>query len=87
MPSSPVASFGIFRTKPIDNDGMFIWAWLQFFQALETARQNAPQYFFQPAASRANTDASKIGIGSIFYETDTTHVFLSDGSTWRQIRP
>ena len=85
--SAQIAALGQFRTKPIGGDEMFVWAWLQFFQALEVARQNAPQYFFQVAASRVNIDPAKLGIGSLFYETDTTHVFISDGSIWRQLRP
>lgn len=82
-----IAALGQFRTKPIGSDGQFVWAWLQFFQALQVAQQNAPQYFFEQASARTITDPSKIGIGSIFYETDTTHVFISDGAKWRQIRP
>lgn len=82
-----IAALGQFRTKPVGEDGFFVWAWNQLFQKLEVFRQNAPSYFFKPAATRATTDPTKVGIGTIFYETDTTHVFISDGTQWRQMRP
>lgn len=82
-----IATQGQFRTKPIGTDGFFVWAWTKFFQRLETFRQNAPSYFFDLSTKRTTTDPGRVGPGSTFYETDTTHLFMSDGIHWIQIRP
>lgn len=80
-----ISALGQFRTKPIGPDNLFVWAWTQFFQKLETFRQNAPTPFFKPQAALATTSPTKVGIGSFFYATDTKNYYVSDGTVWHQL--
>ena len=84
LPPQDVSQLGIFRTKPLqDSDtGLFVWPWIKFFQTLERLRQNAPQYFFAPHATRVKLNPQNVGIGTIFYETDRKLSYIASDSAW-----
>ena len=81
-PVQDVAQLGIFRTKPLDDNGLFVYAWRRFFQTLELFRQNAPSYFFASHPSRTTTSPLNAGTGTIFYETDRTVSYIATPTSW-----
>jgi len=82
LPTLDISQLGIFRTKPLQEDGFFVWPWQKFFQALEQQRINAPQYFFTGHATRTKLNPQNVSIGTIFYESDRTVTYISNGTTW-----
>lgn len=83
LPAQDVAQLGIFRTKPLDDTGFFVYAWRRFFQDLELFRQNAPTYFFSSHAGRVTTNPLNVGQGTIYYETDRTVSYIATPSIWQ----
>jgi len=82
LPPLDVSQLGIFRTKPLNEEGNFVWPWQKFFQALEQQRINAPQYFFTGHATRTQLNPQNVSTGTIFYETDRTAFYVSNGASW-----
>lgn len=83
LPPLDVSQLAIFRTKPLNEDGFFVWPWNKFFQALEVFKQGAPQYFFDSHVNRVKINPQNTGVGSLFYETDRTVLYISSASgTW-----
>src|SRR5882724_486787 len=82
LPTIDISQLGIFRTKPLNEEGNFVWPWQKFFQALEQQRINAPQYFFTGHATRTQLNPQNVSTGTIFYETDRTTFYISNGASW-----
>src|SRR5882724_7957943 len=82
LPVQDVSQLGIFRTKPLDQSQSFVWPWIKFFQQLERFRENAPQFFFTDHATRTQLNPQNVSVGTVFYETDRTTAYISDGSNW-----
>ena len=79
-----IPQLGVFQTAPIDpNTKVFVWPWLQFFQALYTAQQSAPQAYSVTHAARVAL--KNINTGSLAFETDTSHVLTWNGTAWVQL--
>lgn len=82
LPVQNVAQLGIFRTKPLNDSQDFVWPWIKFFQNLEIQRENAPQFFFNTHATRLQLNPQNVSKGTLFYETDRTVYYMSNGGSW-----
>lgn len=87
MPLTPqqASQLAIFRTKPIGPDGNFVLGWQQFFQSLVETQSSSPQAYTLTHAQRLALITTNINLGSIVFETDTTHIVIWNGKAWVQL--
>jgi len=79
------AQLAVFKTKPLGEDGFFVLGWQQFIQSLVTAQQTSPKAYSVTNAQRLALFASNLTLGSIAFETDTSHVLTWNGKVWVQL--
>jgi len=87
MPLTPAqaAQLSIFRTKPLATDGNFVLGWQQYLQSIVTTQANSPTAYRVTHAQRLKLQASSINLGSLAFETDTSHVLAWNGTAWQQL--
>jgi hypothetical protein len=88
MPQSPNKvglQQGLLRTKVIEQDGTPSRPWQQFFTSIVTQQAASPQAYSLTHAQRLKLTTSSLNIGSIAFETDTSHVLTWSGKAWVQL--
>lgn len=88
MPQSPNKTGlqqGLLRTKVSDDSGLPSRPWQQFFTSLVTTQAASPQAYQLTRAQRLALNTTSVNVGSIVFETDTSHVLTWSGKAWVQL--
>lgn len=84
MSKSVPMQAGILATKPLAGDGSFVEPWARFFQAVISDFNALMTITSDTHAKRLAKSPASSG-GALFYETDRTVWYVSDGQNWRYL--